>query len=349
MEAAKKAVAVAQQKVVAAQAALNSLVAAAAKAKTMSQRLRYKAAIAAAQATLQKEQQGLAAAQAALLKLSVAAPAPASAPLPTLVITDPPPPQGLIRVLTIGINYVATPYELAGCINDATNMAEQTRHFFPACRDYRLITDNTPEKPTKANILAAIDWLVSGLKPGQNVMFHFAGHGGRVRDTNGDEMSGYDSCLYPLNGRTLEVLTDDELRVVLAERVPAGSKCFVVLDCCHSGTAVDLRYKWQAPAAGTMTYTEDQNYAKTTGDILFLSGCRDMETAADTVSKEGRPCGAMTMALLETWRAYGAAIKLKYLLWDVRKFLGDNGYTQVPEITTGSWMDMNAVWDLGKA
>jgi len=96
-----------------------------------------------------------------------------------------------------------------------------------------------------------------------------------------------------------------------------------------------------------MTYVEDQKYSKTVGQVLFLSGCRDTETAADTVSKEGRPCGAMTMALLETWRTYGPGIKLKYLLWDVRKFLRDYGYTQVPELTTGAWMDMNAVWDLG--
>ncbi|NDE17677.1 caspase family protein [bacterium] len=300
------------------------------RARTMAQRRAAERAVAAAQSALQAAQKQLTDAQAAAAAVAVKT-------------------GGLTRVLTVGINYTGTPYELAGCINDATNMAGQTRAFFPACKEYRLITDNTPEKPTKANILAAIGWLVSGLKAGENVLFHFAGHGGLVRDTNGDEVSGRDSCLYPLNGRTLETLTDDELRAALAERLPEGCKCLVVLDCCHSGTAVDLRYKWQAPAAGTMTYTEDQKYSKTAGQVLFLSGCRDTETAADTVNKEGRPCGAMTMALLETWRTYGPAIKLKYLLWDVRKFLLDNGYRQVPELTTGSWMDMNAVWDLGRA
>jgi hypothetical protein len=226
-------------------------------------------------------------------------------------------------------------------------MQTQLQTYYPMCRDYRLITDETTEKPTRANILSAIDWLTAGLRPGENVMFHYSGHGGRVRDKNGDEVTGLDSCIYPVNGGRMETIIDDELRSALAMRIPAGSKCLVVLDSCHSGTAVDLRCQWQALAANKLTYTENARYTKTAGSVLFLSGCRDSQFAMDTVGKDDRPCGAMTMALLETWKAYGAAIKLKYLLWDVRKFLREYGYEQVPELTTGAFMDMNGVFDLG--
>jgi hypothetical protein len=256
---------------------------------------------------------------------------------------------GLVRVLSIGINYTDTPYALAGCINDATNLQERLRTYFPSCIDYRLITDNTLEKPTRANILAAISWLVGGLQPGQNVLMHYAGHGGTVRDRNGDEVSGLDSCIYPINGRKLETILDDELRDLLANRVPVGCKCFVLLDSCHSGSAVDLRYKWQAPSANSISYTEDTKYTKTAGNILFLSGCQDTQLAADTVGIDGRPCGAATMALLETWKRYGSAIKLKYLLWDVRSFLKEYGYSQIPDLTSGTFLDMNDVFDLGSA
>jgi hypothetical protein len=256
---------------------------------------------------------------------------------------------GLVRVLSVGINYAGTPYELAGCINDATNLQERLRTYFPSCIDYRLITDNTLEKPTRANILAAISWLVGGLQPGQNVLMHYAGHGGTVRDTNGDEVSGLDSCIYPINGRKLETILDDELRDLLANRVPAGCKCFVLLDSCHSGSAVDLRYKWQAPSANSISYTENQKHTKTAGNILFLSGCQDTQLAADTVGIDGRPCGAATMALLETWKRYGSAIKIKHLLWDVRAFLKEYGYSQIPDLTSGTFLDMNDVFDLGSA
>jgi hypothetical protein len=42
-------------------------------------------------------------------------------------------------------------------------------------------------------------------------------------------------------------------------------------------------------------------------------------------------------------------LKLKYVLWDIRKYLKDNGYSQVPQLETGLFQDMNAVWDLGVA
>jgi hypothetical protein len=288
----------------------------------------------------------------ALLRPSriIVRPPPKPAPAPPKPSPPPPPViPGLKRALFIGINYVGTPYELYGCINDAVNMQTQVKTYFPTCSDTRLITDNTPMKPTRANILASLDWLVTGLRPGENVMVHYSGHGGRVRDTNGDEVSGMDSCIYPINGRTMESIIDDEIRARLAVRVPAGSKCFVVLDCCHSGTAVDLRCLWQAPSATSLTYTEDQKYAKTDGTVVFLSGARDTEYAMDTVGKDDRPCGAMTMALLETWRTYGRAIKFKYLLWDVRKFLREYGYSQVPQLSTGAFYDTNTVFDLGAA
>lgn len=256
---------------------------------------------------------------------------------------------GLKRALFVGINYVNTPYELYGCINDAVDMQKQAQAFFPACRDTRLLTDATPMKPTRANIFASIDWLVTGLRPGENILFHYSGHGGRVRDRNGDEVSGLDSCLYAVNRQTLEPILDDDIRARLATRVPAGCKCFVVFDCCYSGTAVDLRCLWEATAPDRLSYREDQKYAKTAGTVVFLSGSRDTQVAMDTVSAEGRPCGALTMALLKTWKTYGRPIKFKYLLWDVRTYLRENGYEQVPQLSTGAFYDTNTVFDLGTA
>jgi hypothetical protein len=261
----------------------------------------------------------------------------------------PPPPPGLKRALFVGVNYVGTPYELYGCINDALNMQTQVQTYFPMCKEQRLITDQTPVKPTRSSILEGLSWLVSGLKSGEHVIFHYSGHGGRVADRSGDEVSGLDSCIFPVNGGRMEPILDDELRSLLAAKIPVGAKCFVVLDCCNSGSAVDMRYTWQTPSATALTYTENQRYAKTAGQVLFLSGCRDTEYAMDTVDKVGRPCGALTMALLDTWRTYGPAIKLKYLLWDVRQYLKTNGYGQVPQLETGSFLDMNGVFDLSKA
>lgn len=253
---------------------------------------------------------------------------------------------GLKRALLIGINYVKTPHELYGCINDVNNIMGHLKTQFPSCKEYKTLTDLTDEKPTRANILKAIQWLVTGLKPGEHVFLHYSGHGSRVRDMNKDEVSGLDSCIIPINNGKMEVIIDDELRIHLANAIPAGSKCFVVLDCCNSGTALDLRYCWQSVTTTTMAYREQKQYPATTGQVIFLSGCHDVQYAADTVKPDGTASGALTWALIETWKKYGTTLKLKHILWDVHAFLKEYNYQQLPQLSFGKYEDINSVLNL---
>ena len=256
---------------------------------------------------------------------------------------------GLTRALCIGINYTGTEYALAGCVNDANNIKTHLESTYSSCKDVVVLRDdstNPEEKPTRANILAKFNWLVSGLKPGENVFVSYSGHGGRVRDTNGDEVTGLDGCLFPMDGTTTEIITDDEIREHLVNKIPAGCKCFIVVDACHSGTMVDMRYKWEGDAFGNVRYTEDKKYGKTAGKVVFLSGCKDEQYSMDTVDHKDNPAGALTWALLETWKRYGEKIKTKYLLWDVRNYLSSRGYSQIPQLCTGRYEDLQDIFDL---
>ena len=252
--------------------------------------------------------------------------------------------KGLKRALFVGINYTNSQYALAGCINDANDMASLVTTLHPFC-DTAVLTDNGLKLPTKANILLHLQWLVTGLRPGQNVLFHYSGHGGLIRDNNGDEISGKDSVIYPWNGRILEIIRDDEIRSKLVNKIPTGCKCFVILDTCHSGSAVDLRYMWRAPSATTLSFVQDTRHLKTNGSVVFLSGCRDDQTSADT-ALNGRPCGALTMSLLYVWRQHGSSIKTKRLLWEVRAFLKQRGYSQIPQLSSGRSIDISDTFDL---
>ena len=261
----------------------------------------------------------------------------------------PPVPKGLVKALFVGINYTGIPeIGLHGCINDALNMQKFITELYPSCKDQRVITDATAVKPTKASILAAIQWLVTDLKPGQNVYFHYSGHGSEVRDFNGDEVSGFDSCLCPYNGRRVEIITDDELRIVLANKIPAGCKLFAVFDCCSSGTAMDLQYGWQSPAQDKLTFSQDRKYTVTPGTVYFLSGCQDGDVSMDTVNAQGQAGGALTFALLETWKQYGVSMKMKHMLWNVRRWLKTKGYFQIPQLSTGNACSSEEVLDFSK-
>ena len=255
--------------------------------------------------------------------------------------------KNLKRVLLIGINYIEDKRNrLAGCINDIINIEKKLRTSNPECKDYRILSDNVKDplkKPTRKNILDGIAWLTNKLLPGESVFLHYSGHGGLTVDYSGDETSGYDSCIYPISKGKIECITDDELRSRLVNNIPLGCKCFVVLDCCNSGSALDLRYMYNAPNYGTLMLKQNEKYPKTNGSVIFLSGCKDSQTSADTVDEKNMPSGALTNALIQTWNTYGADIKLKYLLWDVRNLLKNKGYSQIPQLSCSNSMEMSDV------
>lgn len=258
--------------------------------------------------------------------------------------------QGLKKALLIGINYIEDPSnKLDGCINDVKNVKTQINKMYPKCNQFRVLTDDLTkleEKPTRQNIIDGINWLVKDLKAGENVYFHFSGHGGLTVDLSKDEKTGMDSCIYPINGTNIEVILDDELKILLANKIPAGSKCFVVLDCCHSGSGLDLRFNVQCPSYGKLTISQETRYEKTKGSVIFLSGCMDTQTSADTVNHKNEPSGALTNALLDVWNTYGMNIQFKHLLWDIRKLLKERQYEQIPQLSCGSSLDINDIFSL---
>lgn len=253
--------------------------------------------------------------------------------------------KGLKRALLIGINYIEnTDNKLNGCINDIINIENKLRLTNPECIEYRKLSDNQTDpllKPTRKNIIDGINWLVKGLKSGESVFFHYSGHGGLTLDISKDEKTGFDSCIYPICNGEIEMITDDELKTMLVNKIPTGCKCFAVLDCCHSGSALDLRYMFSAPEYGKIIVSQDDKYAKTLGSVIFLSGCKDTQTSADTVDNENTPSGAMTNALLEVWAKYGVNIKFKYLLWDIRTSLKNSGYDQIPQLSCSNSISLS--------
>ena len=259
------------------------------------------------------------------------------------------------RALLVGINYVGTSNELRGCINDINNVAAylQTTRGYPPGSCIGL-SDVTARKPTRANILAAFKELMQGVKSGDELWFHYAGHGVLQRDNNGDEESGTDSCICPLDFNQSGCITDDVIRSQLVALVPAGARLFIVLDACHSGTGCDLRYKYDdssylvnanAPSPATydpnawalrQTSYEYKRYAKTAGNVFCISGCQDSQTSADAYLG-GQAAGALTYCLLQSLKANDmATYKWKHLLKDVccRERIGR--FTQRTSITSGA-------------
>ncbi|KAI8982005.1 caspase domain-containing protein [Mycotypha africana] len=159
--------------------------------------------------------------------------------------------RGRKKAVLIGINYIGSDSELRGCINDAQSMRALLTTQFNFSEDNMLVlTDDQPVDgqlyPTKKNMIAAMKWLVQDSQPNDSLFFHYSGHGGSVKDSNGDEIDGYDETIFPVDFRNYEAgtgqLVDDELHELLVKPLVEGCRLTCVFDSCHSGTVLDLPY-----------------------------------------------------------------------------------------------------------
>lgn len=165
---------------------------------------------------------------------------------PMQVVND---PSGTKRAVLIGINYVGhDPGELSGCHNDVHNISK----YLTGCLGFEernmtvLMDDDQHEQPTYSNIMRAFDWIVSESQPGDSVWIHYSGHGGRLPDENGDEEDGYDETLCPIDFREAGQIRDDDVLKHLVKPMKEGVLVTCLMDCCHSGTVLDLPYNFIA-------------------------------------------------------------------------------------------------------
>jgi len=103
--------------------------------------------------------------------------------------------HGTRRAVMIGINYVGdNPGELRGCHHDVLNMKKYIMdvHGFQEENITVLMDDGEHIPPTRENILGAYRKIVAESESGDVVFCHYSGHGGKLRDDNGDEEDGFD-------------------------------------------------------------------------------------------------------------------------------------------------------------
>jgi len=157
--------------------------------------------------------------------------------------------KGNKKALFIGINYFGSSCELHGCLNDVKNMSEHlfTKWGFSRSNAVFLTDDSTDskKKPTRANILNGIKWLVDGAQPGDSLFFHYSGHGGTVKSSAKDESSGYDETICPMDYDSAGQIIDDDLHKMMIAPLQKGTRLTAIFDSCHSGTVLDLPYTYK--------------------------------------------------------------------------------------------------------
>ncbi|KAG8744161.1 Ca(2+)-dependent cysteine protease [Ceratobasidium sp. 414] len=95
------------------------------------------------------------------------------------------------------------------------------------------LTDDSPnprQKPTRANIIAAMQWLVKDAQPNDSLFFHYSGHGGQTKDLDGDEGDGQDEVIYPVDFEQNSHIVDDDMHAIMVQPLPPGCRLTAIFD-----------------------------------------------------------------------------------------------------------------------
>ena len=110
----------------------------------------------------------------------------------------------------------------------------------------------------------------------------------------------------------------------------------VIYDCCHSGTALDLPFIYDADGQPKMEIQEKIVQTKTSeADVILFSGCKDNQTSQE---KSGN--GAASYAFIDTIKN-GRNLTYTKLLSIMRDKLAAEGFSQEIQMSTGYPTDMN--------
>jgi len=155
--------------------------------------------------------------------------------------------NGRRKALFIGINYVGQKGELRGCVNDVVNIKEFFDKHYPLDEKMILTDDSkaepeTDHAPTKKNILAGFRWLIKNAKKGDSLLLHYSGYGGKVKNKDGTEASGYDQTVVPVDFQDAGQIIDDDVHNILCKGLPEGVRLTAIFDCCHSESIMDLPF-----------------------------------------------------------------------------------------------------------
>ncbi|KAF7327468.1 Histone acetyltransferase [Mycena kentingensis (nom. inval.)] len=252
---------------------------------------------------------------------------------------------GRKKALCIGINYAGQPHALRGCVNDSKHCYSfLVRQCGYKPENIVVLTDDSPHQrslPTRRNIIDAMHWLVKDARPHDSLFFHYSGHGSQTRDTNGDEIDGYDETIFPLDYQRAGHI---EMHDIMVKPLPTGCRLTALFDCCHSGSSLDLPYVYDS--GGRLKGSQVSNRARarkaTSADVISFSGCKDGQTSADTFI-DGLAVGAASHAFIKTLDAQPHQ-SYQELLRNVRKILNPK-FKQRPQLSSShpiSWLGFSA-------
>jgi len=157
-----------------------------------------------------------------------------------------------------------------------------------------------------------------------------------------------DEAICPADFRGAGLIVDDELHSILVASLPPGVRLTAIMDCCHSGTALDLPYIFAAKSGKNLEKKKKEKKKKNKkkgkkdssdegpnhGIVVMFSGCQDDQVSADVVL-EGSATGAVSFSFITSMGEHNLDITFEDLMVNIKKILTARvKNVQYPMLTT---------------
>ncbi len=240
-------------------------------------------------------------------------------------------PKGEKKGVIVGINYQdndSSDDDLNGCVEDTIRL----KNYLTKCcyfneEDITLVCE--PYETTKNEIQKQLRELVffSYTHHYSELWFSFSGHGGGVYNTNEDDEQCEVIC--PSDYKQNGVIVDYWLKTHFINRLHPTSKLFILMDCCHSGTNLNLPYQLIDKKETLLSNPNVSLLAR----VIKISGCRDDQTSMEYYDdKSGEYQGALTSCFLANANEYRGTV-FNVLCDNVRNALENKGFQQKPMLS----------------
>jgi hypothetical protein len=247
------------------------------------------------------------------------------------------------KALLVGINAYPNPSNnLRGCINDIVDMEYfiSTKNKVYAKKNIRTLKDS---RATKKGILSALNWLLLGASAGDQILFHYSGHGAQL-PSNGHpfEKDGLDEIICPYDfsdaNATQTAISDKEFAKIFAT-IPKGVHFVWISDSCHSEDLSRKQVIDQDTRFRRFNHEPQQRVSTPTASLsaeliplhgALLSGCASHQLSADAYINN-RFNGAFTHYLIRNLIQYGQDASMQEIIKYVNIDLMKNDYDQNPQ------------------
>jgi hypothetical protein len=225
--------------------------------------------------------------------------------------------------ITIGINYDnddTDSNDLSGCINDLNNINQFLLEKCNFCSSNVISLCNN--EATKDNIESAIETMVQFSNNNENaeLWFSFSGHGGQINSFV--ENDGKNEVIYPCDYTTEGYITDNWLNYNLINSLSENSNLFVLMDCCHSGTNLDLPYKFINDKI-----VQTKKPYKILANVVKISSCNDKQVSFEIFTDKSN--GVLTNSFLETNDNDQFITRIK----NINNYIKYNKYLQISNLS----------------